>query len=122
MKQDRAVNFRTQAPTEKDLLTAVDQLAQMIRENLALSPQIVNELKAQSFKPSSKSLDAIRLYSEGIDLAGKRQQSRSSEAFSGVHKSRSRICSRLRKARADVRKFGSRQRSRAVLAQGRRFI
>jgi eukaryotic-like serine/threonine-protein kinase len=71
VKQDRAVSFKTQAPSEKDLLTAVDQLAQMIRDNLALSPQIVNELKAQSFKPSSKSLDAIRLYSEGVDLAGK---------------------------------------------------
>jgi TolB-like protein len=71
LKQDRAVSFKTQAPSEKDLLTAVDQLAQTIRENLALSPQIVNELKAQSFNPSSKSLDAIRLYSEGVDLAGK---------------------------------------------------
>jgi len=71
VKHDRAVSFKTQAPSEKDLLTAVDQLAQTIRENLALSPQIVNELKAQSFKPSSKSMDAIRLYSEGVDLAGK---------------------------------------------------
>jgi tetratricopeptide (TPR) repeat protein/predicted Ser/Thr protein kinase len=71
VKQDRAVSFKTQAPSEKDLLTAVDQLAQMIRDNLALSPQIVNELKAQSFKPSSKSMNAIRLYSEGVDLAGK---------------------------------------------------
>ena len=71
LKQDRAVSFKAQAPSEKDLLTAVDQLAQTIRENLALSPQIVNELKAQSFKPSSKSLEAIRLYGEGVDLAGK---------------------------------------------------
>jgi len=71
LKQDRTVNFKAQAPSEKDLLTAVDDLAQKIRENLALSPQVVDELKAQSFKPSSKSLDAIRLYSEGVDLAGK---------------------------------------------------
>jgi tetratricopeptide (TPR) repeat protein len=71
LKQDRTVGLKAQAPSEKDLLTAVDQLAQTIRENLALSPQIVNELKAQSFKPSSKSLDAIRFYSEGVDLAGK---------------------------------------------------
>jgi eukaryotic-like serine/threonine-protein kinase len=71
LKQDRTVSFKAQAPGEKDLLTAVDDLAQKIRENLALSPQVVNELKAQSFKPSSKSLDAIRLYSEGVDLAGK---------------------------------------------------
>jgi serine/threonine protein kinase/tetratricopeptide (TPR) repeat protein len=71
LKQNRSVSFKAQAPGEKDLLNAVDQLAQTIRENLALSPKIVNELQAQSFKPSSKSLDAIRLYSEGVDLAGK---------------------------------------------------
>jgi eukaryotic-like serine/threonine-protein kinase len=71
LKQDRTVGFKAQAPGEKDLLAAVDDLAQKIRENLALSPQLVNELKAQSFKPSSKSLDAIRLYSEGVDLVGK---------------------------------------------------
>ena len=71
VKQDRTVSFKAQAPGEKDLLAAVDDLAQKIRENLALSPRVVDELKAQSFKPSSKSLDAIRLYSEGVDLAGK---------------------------------------------------
>lgn len=70
LKQDRGVSFNAEAPSEKDLLTAVDQLAKKIRDNLALSPKIVNELKAQSFKPSSKSLDAIRLYSEGVELAG----------------------------------------------------
>ena len=71
LKQGRTVSFKLQAPSEKALLGTVDQLAQSIRENLALSAQIVNELKAQSFKPSSKSLEAIRFYSEGTDLAGK---------------------------------------------------
>lgn len=76
LRQDRTVSLKTQAPSEKDLLSAVDQLAQTIRDNLALSPQIVNELKAQAFKPSSKSLDAMRLYSEGVDFArqGKYQE------------------------------------------------
>jgi serine/threonine protein kinase/lipopolysaccharide biosynthesis regulator YciM len=69
LKQDRTVSLKAQAPSEKELLTAVDQLAQTIRENLALSPRILDELKAQSFKPSSQSLAAIRLYSEGIELA-----------------------------------------------------
>ncbi|MGB7683073.1 MAG: tetratricopeptide repeat protein [Candidatus Acidiferrales bacterium] len=69
-KRNRAINLKTQASSEKDLLSAVDQLAHTIRENLALSPQIAAELKSQAFLPSSKSLDAIRLYSEGVDLAG----------------------------------------------------
>ena len=71
LRQDRTVSFKAQAPGQNDLLAAVDDLAQKIRENLDLSPQVVDELKAQSFKPSSKSLDAIRLYSEGGDLAAK---------------------------------------------------
>ena len=69
LKRDRTASFKSQAASEKDLLGAVDQLAQGIRDNLALSPQIVNELKAQSFKPSSSSLEALRLYSEGTELA-----------------------------------------------------
>lgn len=69
LKRDRTVAFKAEASSDKDLLPAVDRLARTIRENLSLSSQIVDELKAQSFKPSSKSLTAIRLYSEGIDLA-----------------------------------------------------
>jgi serine/threonine protein kinase/tetratricopeptide (TPR) repeat protein len=69
VKKDRTVSFKTEASSEKDLLPAVDRLAQTIRGNLALPSSVVDELKAQSFKPSSKSMDAIRLYSEGTDLA-----------------------------------------------------
>jgi serine/threonine protein kinase/Tfp pilus assembly protein PilF len=69
LKRDRSVAFKAEASSEKDLLPAVDRLAQTIRDNLSLQRSVVDELKAQSFKPSSKSVDAIRLYSEGTDLA-----------------------------------------------------
>lgn len=69
VKRDRNVSFKTEASSDKDLLPAVDRLAQTIRDNLSLRPNVADELKAQSFKPSSKSVDAIRLYSEGTDLA-----------------------------------------------------
>ncbi|MGC2399875.1 MAG: tetratricopeptide repeat protein [Acidobacteriaceae bacterium] len=52
----------------KDLPTAIDNLADSVRKNLSLSADVVEELKAQSFKPSSKSVDALRDYDQGIAL------------------------------------------------------
>jgi len=68
LKRERTSNLKAEAQSEKDLLAAVDRLAQSIRENLALSPEIVKELQAQAFRPSSKSTDALRDYNQGIEL------------------------------------------------------
>jgi len=68
LKQQRISNLKAEAPSEKDLLAAVDKLAQSIRENLALPPEIIKELQAQAFRPSSKSTDALRDYNQGIEL------------------------------------------------------
>src|SRR6201996_2079259 len=40
----------------KDLPTAIDSLADSVRKNLSLSASVVEELKAQSFKPNSTSV------------------------------------------------------------------
>jgi serine/threonine protein kinase/Tfp pilus assembly protein PilF len=69
LKQQRTSTLKAEASSEKDLLAAVDRLAQSIRENLALSPEIVKELQAQAFRPSSKSMDALRDYNQGLELA-----------------------------------------------------
>ena len=37
-------------------------------KNLSLSPDVMKELKAQSFKPNSASIDALRDYNEGLAL------------------------------------------------------
>ena len=57
----------------KDLPTAIDSLADSVRKNLALSADVVEELKAQSFKPNTKSVEALREYDQGSVLmrAGK---------------------------------------------------
>src|SRR5579872_939704 len=68
LKRQRTSTLKAEAPSEKDLLAAVDRLAQSIRENLALSPEIVKELQAQAFRPTSTSTEALRDYNEGIDL------------------------------------------------------
>jgi serine/threonine protein kinase/tetratricopeptide (TPR) repeat protein len=68
LKRDRTSSLKAEAQSEKDLLAAVDRLAESIRENLALSPEIVKELQAQAFRPSSKSTEALRDYDQGIEL------------------------------------------------------
>ena len=69
VKRDHDVSFKVEAANQQDLLSKVDTLAQTIRDNLALRPNIADELKAQSFKPSSNSVEAIRFFSEGTNLA-----------------------------------------------------
>jgi len=68
LKHQRTTALQAQSASEKDLLVAVDGLAQSLREHLSLSSQVVKELQQQAFRPSSKSLDALRDYNEGIEL------------------------------------------------------
>jgi len=69
---DQNVPVKAQALV-KDLPSAIDSLADSVRKNLSLSADVVDELKAQSFKPNSKSVEALREYGEGAVLmrAGK---------------------------------------------------
>ena len=68
LKHDRSAALKEEAPNEKAVLEAVDRLAEAIRQNLALSPAMVKELEVRSFKPSSKSLSALRYYNEGVQF------------------------------------------------------
>jgi serine/threonine protein kinase/tetratricopeptide (TPR) repeat protein len=68
LKHDRTEPLKAEAPNDKAVLEAVDRLAEAIRQNLAVSPAILKELQTQSFKPSSKSLPALRYYNEGVQL------------------------------------------------------
>jgi tetratricopeptide (TPR) repeat protein len=69
---DQTIPVKAQALV-KDLPTAIDSLADSVRKNLALSADVVEELKAQSFKPNTKSVEALREYDQGSALmrAGK---------------------------------------------------
>ncbi len=67
-KHNRTIKVKSEASSQQDLPQAVDRLATMIRQNLALSSDLVKELQAQSFKPSSSSVDALRDYNEGLQL------------------------------------------------------
>ena len=67
-KYNRTIQVKSEAASPKDLSAAVDRLAGQIRQNLSLSQDLVKELQAQSFKPTSSSVDALRDYNEGIQF------------------------------------------------------
>src|SRR5207302_621753 len=68
LKHDQSVPLKIAGVAEKDIPGAVDRLAESIRQNLAVSPDVVKELKASSFQPSSKSVPALRDYNQGVQL------------------------------------------------------
>ena len=68
LKRDRSVAIQIEAADEKDIAGAVDRLAASIRNNLALSSDVINELQANSFEPTSHSPAALRDYSQGMQF------------------------------------------------------
>jgi eukaryotic-like serine/threonine-protein kinase len=69
LKHQRTIPVKAEAPNEKALLPAIAKLAQSIQQNLSLSSDVLQELRAKSFHPSSSSLQALRNYNEGMELA-----------------------------------------------------
>jgi serine/threonine protein kinase/tetratricopeptide (TPR) repeat protein len=67
-KHNRTIQVKSEADNQQDLSAAVDRLASAIRQNLELSSDLVKELQAQSFKPTSTSVDALRDYNQGLQL------------------------------------------------------
>src|ERR1700730_16262190 len=68
LKRDRSVPLTISAPSEKEFPKTMDQFAELIRANLAVSPDVLKELKASSFQPSSQSVAALRDYNQGLQL------------------------------------------------------
>jgi len=64
----RNKQLQVQVAGEKDFLNGVHQLAEQIRNNLAVSSDVLNDLKASSFKISSQSVAALRYYDQGMQL------------------------------------------------------
>jgi eukaryotic-like serine/threonine-protein kinase len=69
LKKDSTQTVKAETPNQAALPGAVDRLAQAIRENLSLSESAIKQLQAQAFKPTSKSLQALRDYSEGLGFS-----------------------------------------------------
>ncbi len=68
VKSGGTVPLKIDVPSEKEIPGGVDRLAESIRQKLALSDDVLKELKASSFQPSSQSIDALRNYNQGVSL------------------------------------------------------
>jgi serine/threonine protein kinase/tetratricopeptide (TPR) repeat protein len=67
IKNGNAVPLKIDVPSEKEIPGAIDHLAESIRQKLALPENVLKELKASSFQPSSHSVAALREYNQGIN-------------------------------------------------------
>jgi serine/threonine protein kinase/tetratricopeptide (TPR) repeat protein len=68
IKNERSVPLKIDVPSEKEIPGAIDRLAESVRQKLALPQDVLKELKASSFQPTSQSLAALRDYNQGIGL------------------------------------------------------
>jgi tetratricopeptide (TPR) repeat protein/serine/threonine protein kinase len=81
LRRQRSVPLKVASPNQSGLLTAIGQLAQEVRENLALSPDVIKQLQERAFRPSSQSLEALRNYHDGLQLARQGKHSEALKAF-----------------------------------------
>jgi len=68
LKNNRTVTLKADVPSEKEIPAAVDHLADSIRQTLELPPDVMKQLKASSFQPTSSSVEALRDYNEALTL------------------------------------------------------
>jgi eukaryotic-like serine/threonine-protein kinase len=66
LKNETSVPLKVEIPNEKAIPTAIDTLAESIRQKLALPQDVLKELKASSFQPASKSMEALRDYNQAV--------------------------------------------------------
>ena len=77
LKSNRSVPLKVDIASEKDIPAGIDRLADSIRQTLALPQDVVKELRASSFQPTSSSMVAVRDYNHGLEL---RRDGRNMEA------------------------------------------
>ena len=81
LKQGREVPLKVNAAGEAEVPKAVDQLAELIRQNIAVSSDVQKELKASSYQPTSKSPEALRAYMQGLTLRRDGKELDAAKAF-----------------------------------------
>ncbi len=73
---DRSIPVTATIPSEKDLIPSLDKLADDLRQKLATSQEVLKDLEAHQKHATTKSVDALRAYDEGLQLlrSGDRKQ------------------------------------------------
>ncbi len=69
LKNDRQYHIATEVDSEKDMLTGLSKLADELRQKLASSPEILKELQSQTPFVMTKSVPALRVYNEALQLS-----------------------------------------------------
>jgi serine/threonine protein kinase/tetratricopeptide (TPR) repeat protein len=85
-KHDRTVPLRIDVPSEKDFPKTMDQFADLIRTNLSMSSDVLKELKASSFQPTSESVAALREYNQSLQLIREGKNLDAIKGFQGAIK------------------------------------
>ena len=67
LKNNRTVPLKVDVASEKDIPGGIDRLADSIRQTLALPQDVMKELRASSFQPTSTSVEALRDYNLGLE-------------------------------------------------------
>ena len=81
LKAGRDVPLKVDAAGEKEIPKAVDQLADLIRQNISVSSDVQKELKASSYQPTSMSPEALRAYMQGLTLRREGKDQDAAKAF-----------------------------------------
>jgi tetratricopeptide (TPR) repeat protein/predicted Ser/Thr protein kinase len=68
LKNNRRVSLKEDVASEKDIPAGIDRLADSIRQTLALPQDVLKELRASSFQPTSSSMEAVRDYNQGLEF------------------------------------------------------
>jgi len=68
VKRQQTIALNSEAAGESALVSTVKKLGQSIQSNLSLSSNALQEVKAASFSPTSSSIEAIRNYTQGLEL------------------------------------------------------
>jgi serine/threonine protein kinase/lipopolysaccharide biosynthesis regulator YciM len=68
LKTDHQVSLTGEAANESDIPAAVHRIADAVRQNLSISPDVIKELQSSSFSPRSASSSALRDYNQGEEF------------------------------------------------------
>ncbi len=87
LDRGKSVPLNAMAPNESALLGAIAQLSDAVRENLARgSSDVLTELKATAWKPSTTSFEALRAYNDGMLLSGQGSYQEALKSFEAAIK------------------------------------
>jgi serine/threonine protein kinase/tetratricopeptide (TPR) repeat protein len=86
LKRGQSITIKEEAAGDKEIFAAVDRLANQIRENLAVSKNLLKELQEHAFKPSTASVAALREYNHGLEEARAGKNTAAAQSFQAAIK------------------------------------